>query len=122
MRGSSSGWWGRTSPGCPGRSSRPCFTSGWRGAARSRRARRIHAETPRSSSFAREATVSKLPAHGEGDRMSTLSLEQVELRYVQAGSGPDIVWIPGGDEVAEAWDHQFADFGRSFRNTSFAPD
>ena len=53
--------------------------------------------------------------------MATLSLEDVDLRYLQSGNGPDIVWIPGGDEVADAWDHQFADFGRSFRNTSFDP-
>ena len=53
--------------------------------------------------------------------MATLSLEDVDLRYIQSGSGPDIVWLPGGDEVADAWDHQFADFGRSFRNTSFDP-
>ena len=46
--------------------------------------------------------------------MPTLTIPDVELRYIQHGSGPDIVWLPGGDEVAEAWDNQFAAFGREF--------
>jgi 3-oxoadipate enol-lactonase len=53
--------------------------------------------------------------------MPTLTIPDVELRYIQHGSGPDIVWLPGGDEVAEAWDNQFAAFGREFRNTSMDP-
>jgi 3-oxoadipate enol-lactonase len=53
--------------------------------------------------------------------MATLSLKDAELRFIQDGNGPDIVWIPGGDEVAEAWDQQFAEFRSSFRNTSFDP-
>ena len=53
--------------------------------------------------------------------MSTLSFKDVDLRYIQDGQGPDIVWIPGGDEVADAWDNQFAAFRGSFRNTSFDP-
>ena len=53
--------------------------------------------------------------------MPVLTLKDVSLRYVQEGSGPDIVWCPGGDEVAEAWDCQFAEFRGSFRNTSFDP-
>jgi pimeloyl-ACP methyl ester carboxylesterase len=52
--------------------------------------------------------------------MATLSLKDVDIRYIQQGAGPDIVWVPGGDEVAEAWDHQFAAFPQ-FRNTSFDP-
>jgi pimeloyl-ACP methyl ester carboxylesterase len=53
--------------------------------------------------------------------MPTLSLQDVDLHYIQAGTGLDIVWIPGGDEVADAWDQQFAQFSGSFRNTSFDP-
>ncbi len=52
--------------------------------------------------------------------MGMLSIKDVDLRYIQQGDGPDIVWVPGGDEVAEAWDHQFAAFPE-FRNTSFDP-
>ena len=53
--------------------------------------------------------------------MATLPLKHVTLRYIQDGNGPDIVWIPGGDEVADAWDQQFAEFRGSFRNISFDP-
>jgi 3-oxoadipate enol-lactonase len=53
--------------------------------------------------------------------MATLALKDAEIYYLQEGNGPDIVWIPGGDAVAEAWDGQFAEFGNSFRNTSFDP-
>jgi 3-oxoadipate enol-lactonase len=52
--------------------------------------------------------------------MATLSLRDAELRFIQQGDGPDIVWIPGGDEVAEAWEQQFAAFPE-FRNTSYDP-
>src|ERR1700682_243823 len=53
--------------------------------------------------------------------MALLRLRDVNLHFIQDGNGRDIVWIPGGDEVAEAWDHQFATFRGSFRNTSFDP-
>ncbi len=53
--------------------------------------------------------------------MPMLPLKDLELRYIQQGSGPDIVWLPGGDEVAEAWDNQFETFGSAFRNTSMDP-
>jgi pimeloyl-ACP methyl ester carboxylesterase len=53
--------------------------------------------------------------------MATLALKDADLRYIQDGDGPDIVWAPGGDETAEAWVQQFAAFRGSFRNTSFDP-
>jgi pimeloyl-ACP methyl ester carboxylesterase len=53
--------------------------------------------------------------------MPSLELQDVELRYIQTGTGPDILWVPGGDECAEAWTSQFEAFGREFRNTSMDP-
>jgi pimeloyl-ACP methyl ester carboxylesterase len=53
--------------------------------------------------------------------MPHLDLGKVKLWYVQDGEGPDIVWIPGGDNVAADWSYQFAHFRRRFRNTSFDP-
>jgi 3-oxoadipate enol-lactonase len=53
--------------------------------------------------------------------MAVLAIKDVDLHFIQDGNGPDVVWIPGGDEVAEAWDHQFATFRGCFRNTSFDP-
>jgi hypothetical protein len=38
--------------------------------------------------------------------MSTLPLPDLDLYFVQSGNGPDIVWIPEGDEVADSWDGQ----------------
>lgn len=53
--------------------------------------------------------------------MSFLSLQDAELWYVQSGAGPDIVWVPGGDNVAEDWADQVSFFGSGFRNTAFDP-
>jgi pimeloyl-ACP methyl ester carboxylesterase len=53
--------------------------------------------------------------------MPHLDLKEVRLWYVQEGEGPDVVWIPGGDNVAADWSYQFDHFKRKFRNTSFDP-
>ena len=53
--------------------------------------------------------------------MPSLELEDVSLFYLQKGGGPDIVWIPGGDNVAGDWEDQFRAFEKDFRNTSFDP-
>jgi pimeloyl-ACP methyl ester carboxylesterase len=45
----------------------------------------------------------------------------VALCYLQRGSGPDIVWVPGGDNVASDWEDQVAHFEGAFRNTAFDP-
>jgi len=53
--------------------------------------------------------------------MALLELKDVSLYYLQAGIGPDIVWIPGGDAVAESWQDQIEAFRGDFRNTAFDP-
>lgn len=53
--------------------------------------------------------------------MPYLDLKDVRLWYLQEGQGPDIVWVPGGDNVAEDWSYQFKHFNRKYRNTSFDP-
>ena len=53
--------------------------------------------------------------------MAFLELPDAKLWYLQEGRGPDIVWIPGGDNVAEDWDHQVRSFAGQFRNTAFDP-
>ncbi len=53
--------------------------------------------------------------------MPYLDLEHVRLWYEQTGEGPDIVWVPGGDNVAADWAFQTDHFARSYRNTSFDP-
>ena len=53
-------------------------------------------------------------------RRGTLETPGVSLHYVQQGSGPDIVWCPGGDQTGEEWAEQFA-FFPDHRCTSFDP-
>lgn len=53
--------------------------------------------------------------------MPYLDLKDVKLWYEQTGEGSDIVWIPGGDNVAADWLYQVDHFKRKFRNTSFDP-
>lgn len=53
--------------------------------------------------------------------MPLLKFGDVDLWYVQEGKGRDIVWIPGGDNVAEDWGDQIAAFRHDFRNTAFDP-
>lgn len=53
--------------------------------------------------------------------MPTLDLSDASLFYLQRGNGPDIVWCPGGDNVAADWEDQFRAFEGQFRNTSFDP-
>ena len=53
--------------------------------------------------------------------MPYLDLERIRLWYEQIGDGPDIVWIPGGDNVAADWSYQTEHFKEDFRNTSFDP-
>lgn len=50
-----------------------------------------------------------------------IDLPECTLSFVQEGAGPDIVWIPGGDQGGEIFSAQFAAFKADFRNTSFNP-
>ena len=45
---------------------------------------------------------------------------EVSLHHVRQGSGPDIVWCPGGDQTGEEWQEQFGLFP-DYRCTSFDP-
>ena len=52
--------------------------------------------------------------------MGNLVLQDVELSYVQHGRGPDIVWIPGGDQRGTDFAQQYEAFP-DFRNTAYDP-
>lgn len=52
-------------------------------------------------------------------RISTA--DGVRMRVVEQGSGPDIVFIPGGDSPAEAYVHLFSHFTSQFRCISYDP-
>ncbi len=53
--------------------------------------------------------------------MPFLKIPDANVWYFQEGDGPDIVWIPGGDNVAEDWSYQIKAFRGGFRNTAFDP-
>ncbi len=52
---------------------------------------------------------------------ATIELTDCALAYLQEGAGPDIVWIPGGDQTGDVFSAQFAAFSPGFRNTSYDP-
>jgi pimeloyl-ACP methyl ester carboxylesterase len=53
--------------------------------------------------------------------MPKLTCDGAVLHYDQEGSGPDIVWIPGGDNVGADWIDQVTAFRADFRNTTYDP-
>lgn len=53
--------------------------------------------------------------------MPMLDLGDVELNYIQSGSGPDTVWVPGGDGTLAGYREQYPFFEPRFRITSFDP-
>jgi pimeloyl-ACP methyl ester carboxylesterase len=44
-----------------------------------------------------------------------------DVHYIQEGSGPDIVWIPAGDQTCDVYADQFAAFRDRFRCTAVDP-
>ena len=58
---------------------------------------------------------------GPSAREIEVQAGDVTMRAVQQGSGPDILWIPGGDAAAEYWVEQFPHFVGRYRCTSYDP-
>jgi len=53
--------------------------------------------------------------------MQTLTSGKVSMRVVVEGEGPDVVFIPGGDQTAEAYSQQFARLSDVFRCITYDP-
>lgn len=53
--------------------------------------------------------------------MPTLASAGATIAYFQDGGGPDIVWIPGGDNRGRDWADQIAGFRDGYRNTAYDP-
>ncbi len=53
--------------------------------------------------------------------MPTHRCDGAILNYDQTGQGPDIVWVPGGDNVGTDWRYQTAAFDGAFRCTTHDP-
>jgi pimeloyl-ACP methyl ester carboxylesterase len=54
-------------------------------------------------------------------KQGMVSVAGADIHYIQDGDGPDIVWIPGGDQTCEVYHSQFDAFRDSFRCTCFDP-
>jgi len=66
----------------------------------------------------------KTEAFGQFDREVKITHVQTSgarMRAAQIGTGPDIVWVPGGDSPAEAWRQQMMLFAGEYRSTSYDP-
>ena len=62
------------------------------------------------------------PGFGDGAEFHELTTDKgVTMRVVIEGSGPDVIFVPGGDQVADAYSQQFARLSDRFRCISYDP-
>lgn len=66
--------------------------------------------------------MAAFPGFGPDAETHSLTTDEgVTMRVVVEGSGPDLVFIPGGDQTAEAYSQQFARLTDSYRCISYDP-
>lgn len=65
--------------------------------------------------------MSVFPSFGSGVEIHELAANGVTMRVVVQGKGPDIVFVPGGDQTADAYSQQFALLSDSYRCISYDP-
>lgn len=65
--------------------------------------------------------MSAFPEFGPDAEVHQLNAGGVTMRVVTEGSGPDVVFIPGGDQTAEAYSQQFSRLKDAFRCVSYDP-
>lgn len=65
--------------------------------------------------------MSAFPQFGPEAEIHQLTAGGVTMRVVIEGSGPDVIFIPGGDQTAEAYSQQFARLSQHFRCISYDP-
>lgn len=65
--------------------------------------------------------MSVFPSFGSGVEIHELTANGVTMRVVVQGKGPDIVFVPGGDQTADAYSQQFALLSDSYRCISYDP-
>lgn len=54
-------------------------------------------------------------------REGTIEANGTTVHYIQDGEGPDIVWVPAGDQTCDVFHEQFAAFRGRYRCTSIDP-
>ncbi|MEO0486924.1 MAG: alpha/beta hydrolase [Pseudomonadota bacterium] len=66
--------------------------------------------------------MSVFPSFSDSAETHTLTTDAgVTMRVVVQGTGPDVVFVPGGDQVAEAYSQQFARLSDQFRCIAYDP-
>ena len=65
--------------------------------------------------------MSVYPSFGPDAQTHELTANGVTMRVVVEGEGPDIVFVPGGDQTADAYSQQFARLSESYRCISYDP-
>ena len=65
--------------------------------------------------------MSVFPPFGPEAGYHSLTANGVTMRVVTDGSGPDVVFVPGGDQTAEGYAQQFACLRGQFRCVSYDP-
>ncbi|MEM9206610.1 MAG: alpha/beta hydrolase [Pseudomonadota bacterium] len=65
--------------------------------------------------------MSAFPEFGPHAEIHSLTAEDVKMRVVTEGQGPDIIFIPGGDQTAEGYTQQFAELSDTYRCISYDP-
>ncbi len=65
--------------------------------------------------------MSVFPAFSPKAKSHSLEANGVTMRVVIEGSGPDVVFVPGGDQTAEGYSQQFAHLSDSYRCIAYDP-
>lgn len=65
--------------------------------------------------------MSVFPRFGPDAEIHELTVNGVTMRVVVEGTGPDVVFVPGGDQTADAYSQQFARLSDSYRCISYDP-
>ena len=65
--------------------------------------------------------MSAFPAFGPGAETHALDANGVRMRVVVEGAGPDVVFVPGGDQTAEGYSQQFARLADRYRCIAYDP-
>jgi non-heme chloroperoxidase len=54
----------------------------------------------------------------ESQRASVTTTDGVKISYIRAGSGPDLLFIPGWSQTAAQWRKQLVEFSQNYRVTA----
>lgn len=65
--------------------------------------------------------MSVFPSFGPDAVTHELTANGVTMRVVVEGTGPDVVFVPGGDQTAEGYSQQFAHLANNYRCISYDP-